>query len=259
MIVDGFEVEIADRIATVTIARPDGYNAVSLAMWQALPDLFGALDRDRGVTGVVLTGAGRMFSAGADIADFEQTRSTPEQVVAYEAAVDLGCDAIAATGKPVVAAIRSYCLGGACNLAMACDFRFVAPDAQMAIPAARLSIVYSVKGMSRLLALVGLTEAKRILYTAERFGAEHALKAGFADRIEDDPAAAAIAWLGGLAGNAPLSIAGSKLILNSLSQQDEPFAADAAAEAAWCAASSKDYAEGRAAFAQKRPPLFEGL
>lgn len=258
MIVEGFRVDISERIATVTIERSDGYNSVSFAMWEALPEIFARLDNDADVRGIILTGAGRMFSAGADISDFEQTRATPEQVMTYEAAVDRGCDAIAATGKPVIAAIRSYCLGGACNLAMACDFRFVAPDAQMGIPAAKLSIVYSVRGMARLVALVGLTEAKRIMYSAARFDARRALETGFADRLETDPAAAARDYLIELSANAPLSIAGSKLILNSLSERHQAFDTQAAAEATERAASSGDYAEGRAAFAQKRAPQFRG-
>lgn len=251
-------VSIAGNVGTVTIERPDGYNAISLAMWEALPNVFAALERDPAVRGIVLTGAGRMFSAGADIADFEQTRATPEQAALYEASVDRACDAIAAVGKPVIAAIRGYCLGGACNVAMACDFRFVAPDAMIGIPAARLSIVYSVKGLSRLLALVGLTAAKRIMYSAERLNADAALATGFADRVAADPVATAVEYVAQLADNAPLSIAGSKLILNSLSQQDEPFDATAAALAVHRAASSRDYAEGRMAFAEKRAPRFEG-
>lgn len=255
---NGFRVEIADQLATVTIDRVDAHNALSFGMWQALPEVFGALDRDATVRGVVLTGAGRMFSAGADIADFEQTRATPEQVAGYEAQVDRACDAIAAIGKPVIAAIRGYCLGGACNLVMACDFRFVSPDAQMGIPAARLSIVYSMKGMARLLSLVGITEAKRIMYSAARFGADHALASGFADRIEADPAVAACEYLAELSVNAPLAVAGSKLILNSLAQRDRSFDIEAGAKATARAAASRDYAEGRAAFMEKRPPNFEG-
>ncbi|MET0295141.1 MAG: enoyl-CoA hydratase-related protein [Phenylobacterium sp.] len=255
-VIEGVRVERRGPVVDVVLQKADGYNAISYRMWCELPGLFAELGADPQVRGLVISGAGRMFSSGADISDFAQTRSTPEQVATYEEAVDRTCDAIAAVAKPVVAAIRGYCLGGACNIAMSADFRFIAPDAQMGIPAAKLSIVYSARGMARLAALVGLSQAKRIMYGGERFDAETALRTGFADQLDADPVAAAHAYLEGLAGNAPLSIAGSKLILNALALGE--FDAHAAEAAADRAARSFDYAEGRAAFAAKRPPRFEG-
>ena len=258
MSVDGLAVARDGDLVTVTLDRPSRRNAVTLAMWRALAGIFEDFARDRSIRGVILTGAGGTFSAGADIADFEQTRASREQGIAYEVAVDAACDSIAGLGRPVVAAIDGFCMGGACNLAMACDFRFVSPRATMAIPAAKLSIVYGVRGTARLLALVGLSEAKRIFFGAGRFEAERALANGFADRIEADPVVAARAYLTELAALAPLSIGGAKAILNALSHPDTPFdmaAADALIERAL---TSRDYAEGRAAFAAKRAPRFEG-
>jgi len=245
-------------IATVTLDRPERRNAVTFAMWRELAQIFSDFGQDTSLRGVILKGTGDCFSAGADIADFEKTRVSLEQGILYEEAVDAACDAIAGLGRPVIAAIRGYCFGGACNLAMSCDFRFVAPDAQMAIPAAKLSIVYGVRGMARLSALVGLAEAKRIMYTAKAFDAVHALRIGFADRIEDGPEAAAAAFLGEMADLAPLSIAGAKAILTMLAMTDNPFDADLAAKAILKALTSSDYSEGRAAFAEKRRPRFQG-
>jgi len=255
---EGLRLERSGDVCTVTLDRPARRNAVTLGMWLGLAEVFEALRADESVRGVILTGAGDCFSAGADIADFEATRASIEQGLAYEEAVDAACDAIAALGRPVIAAIRGYCYGGACNLAMACDFRFVAPDAQMSIPAAKLSIVYGVRGTTRLLALVGLAEAKRIFFSARPFGAEHALRTGFADALEADPAAAARLWLDGVADLAPLSIAGAKLILNMAAAPEPAFDAEAAHEATLRALSSEDYVEGRTAFAAKRAPRFLG-
>ena len=254
----GLRVERTGGIATVTLDRPDRHNSIDFAMWLELGRLFKAFADERDLAGVILTGEGDCFSSGADVADFEQTRATPEQGLAYEAAVDDTCDAIAALGRPVIAAIRRYCYGGACHLAMACDFRFVAPNAKIAIPAAKLSIVYSARGMARLVALVGLSEAKRIFFTAKPFDAEHALRSGFADAVEDDPATAARAWLEDVRSLAPLSIAGSKAILNMIGWTDRPYDAERAHDVTYRALTSADYAEGRAAFAEKRPPVFRG-
>lgn len=257
-VIPGVVVTRDQAVVSVTLDRPGQYNAISYVMWQGLRDLFVALGSDATVRGVVLTGANGCFSSGADIGDFEQTRATPEQGIAYEVAVDEACNAIAGLGCPVVAAIEGYCYGGACNLAMASDFRFIAANAKFSIPAAKLSIVYSARGMARLVALVGLTEAKRIFFTAQPFLADHALKSGFADAIEADPLAAAHAWLAGIAGLAPLSIAGSKAILNMVAMPEQPYDAALAHDVTWRALTSQDYAEGRAAFAAKRPPQFRG-
>jgi enoyl-CoA hydratase/carnithine racemase len=258
MTVEGLDIARSGAIATVTLNRPARRNAVTFAMWQALAQLFTDLGTDETLRGVILAGAGGCFSAGADIADFAATRATMEQGLHYEAAVDAACDAIAALGRPVIAAIRGFCYGGACNLAMACDFRFVAPDARMAIPAAKLSIVYGVRGTARLLSLVGLAEAKRIFYAAKPFDAAHALKTGFADAVDADPAACAHAWLTETAALAPLSIAGAKQILNMLAAPAAPFDAAKADAAILRALTSGDYAEGRSAFAEKRQPQFQG-
>lgn len=258
MSIPGIVVERDGAIATVRLDRPEQHNPVTFKMWQALEALFIELASDSKLRGVILTGSGRSFSAGADIADFEETRASPEQGIAYEVAVDAACDAIAALGVPVIAAIRGYCFGGACNLAMACDFRFMAPDAKISIPAAKLSIVYSARGMTRLVALVGVSEAKRIFYTAGWFDADHAFQSGFADELVVDPVLAARAWLEGTAALAPLSIAGSKAILNMAAMTDRPFDSARAHEVTWKALTSSDYVEGRAAHADKRPPRFQG-
>lgn len=258
-IIDGIDLSREGAIATVTLNRPGWKNAVTFAMWQALADIFAEFGRDQSLRGVILTGADSTFSAGADIGDFERTRASTEQGIAYEVAVDAACDAIAALGRPVVAAIQGHCYGGACNLAMACDFRIISADARMAIPAAKLSIVYGVKGTARLLGLVGLAEAKRIFFSAQPFNAAHALRIGFAQGISEDPLAGAKALLDEFSGLAPLSIAGAKAILNGLAMTDRPFDAEGADAHILRALNSVDYAEGRAAFAQKRPPRFQGL
>ncbi|CAH1653143.1 MULTISPECIES: enoyl-CoA hydratase-related protein [unclassified Chelatococcus] len=258
MVTNGIDLSREGTIATLTLNRPTRKNAITFAMWQALADIFTDFGRDPTLRGVILTGAGSTFSAGADIGDFEQTRASTEQGIAYEVAVDAACDAIAALGRPVVAAIQGHCYGGACNLAMACDFRIISANARMAIPAAKLSIVYGVKGTARLLGLVGLAEAKRIFFSAQPFNADHALRIGFAQGIVEDPLAGAKTLLDDFSDLAPLSIAGAKAILNGLATTDKPFDADAAETHILQALNSADYKEGRAAFSQKRAPRFQG-
>lgn len=252
------EVSREDRIATVLLNRPASRNAMTLAMWRGAGGIFRDLGADTDVRGIILTGAGHNFSVGADVAEFAAVRGDARAAVTYEAEVDACADAIAAAPQPVIAVLEGYCLGGGCHLALAADFRFATPHAKIGIPSARLSIVYGVRSTQRLLALVGLTQAKRILYGAEHIAGERAHAIGLVDQVAEDPRADARSYLRHLAQNAPLSIRGAKTILTDLSMGPgalDPAHANALIDTA---ADSVDYAEGRRAFAQKRAPDFKG-
>ena len=158
----------------------------------------------------------------------------------------------------MIAAISGYCLGGGCHLALACDFRFADPAAKLGIPSAKLSIVYGVKSVQRLLAIAGLANAKRMLYSGERYDAARAQSMGLVDEVCDDVVSAAVSYAGTLAGNAPLSIAGAKFMLNGLSMGDGGLDVAAAQRMIDLAADSEDFREGRRAFAEKRTPRFRG-
>jgi len=282
---DKIKIWISDHIAVVTFNRPKTKNAMSLGMWKAIPGILGALERDPNVRSVILTGAGEDFSAGADISEFGKVRSTDKQVWDYEVAVDACCDAIANINKPTIAVIRGFCLGGGAHLAMSCDFRYASSSSKYGIPAARLSIIYGVKGTQKLLNLVGLVQAKKILFGSQRFAAPEALKLGFIDqmtgssepatkptflekllgkkkqveqKLSDDPMVAARAFAKLLASNAPLSIAGAKYLLNGVAMGRGALDSDLAEELIAAAGKGNDYHEGRKAFAEKREPQFQG-
>ena len=279
LVSEQIKVWIADRIAVVTFNRPKQRNAMTFAMWRAVPSLMASLDRDPAVRTIVVTGAGDDFCAGADISEFATVRDDVDQATAYEVAVDACCDAITHCTKPTIAVVKGYCLGGGAHLAMSCDFRYAAASAQFGIPAARLSVIYGVGGTRKLLALVGLATAKKILFGGQRFDAAEALRIGFVDHVAGsaapastggwfskratpapagDPMIDARAFARQLAHNAPLSIVGAKTILNDigLAHGDLDLAKIDALIAA--GAASDDYQEGRAAFAEKRDPVFKG-
>ncbi|MFK4533454.1 enoyl-CoA hydratase/carnithine racemase [Bradyrhizobium ottawaense] len=247
-----------DGVARVTLNRPAARNAVTLAMWRELADIFSRFADDRDVRAVVLAGEGKDFSVGADISEFDSIRDDKQQSADYEVAVDACSGAIAALGKPVVAAISGYCLGGGCHLALACDFRFGDRTAIIGIPSAKLSIVYGVRSVQRLLALTGIANAKRILYSADRYPAEQAMSMGLIDEIHDDASLAAERFLERLADNAPLSIAGAKYMLNGLSTGAGGLDLAVAQQLVDVASDSEDFREGRRAFAEKRAPRFRG-
>lgn len=246
-------------VAVVTINRPAKKNCMTLAMWQRLGEAFDGLGRDDAVRVIILTGAGGSFCSGADISEFHLVRDTVEQATHYEHVVDFCSRAIEGSPKATIAAIEGFCVGGGFGLAQCCDFRVAREGASFGIPAARLGLVYNTIECRNLMALVGITKAKEILFTGDRFDAAEALSIGFADRVTDGAAVdAARAFAARMSGNAPLTIAGCKVVLGAILR-----AADREEEAAILAAmdraiASEDYKEGRKAFAEKRPPRFKG-
>ncbi|MEC4021161.1 enoyl-CoA hydratase/isomerase family protein, partial [Streptomyces sp. H27-D2] len=171
----GLRSAVDDGIATVVISNPAKRNAMSTAMWRALPPLLDELAADDSVRVLVLTGDGDTFCAGADIGSLGEHGQEPQGLaVAAE-------DALAAFPKPTLAAVRGYCVGGGCQLATACDLRFAAEGAAFGVTPAKLGIVYPATSTRRLVELVGPSAAKYLLFSAELIDAERALHTGRVD------------------------------------------------------------------------------
>src|SRR5229473_8138142 len=181
-----------DSVGVVSLNRPEVRNAVTLGMWRELADIFSSLARDDAVRAIILTGSGADFCVGADVTEFGHIRENRDQSAAYEVSVDACSAAIANVSKPVIAAMSGYCLGGGCHLALACDFRIADHTVRLGIPSAKLSIVYGVKSVQRLLAVVGIANAKRMLYSGERYDAARSHAMGLVDEICDDAVSAAV-------------------------------------------------------------------
>ncbi len=245
-------------IALVTLNRSAKRNAVSRGMWLRLGPLFGALGARDDVKVIVLTGAGGHFSAGADISEFAAVRDTPEDIAAYERAGHDAAVGIRDCPKPTIAAVHGFGVGGGCALALACDIRVGDATTRMGIPAAKRGIVYSQIDTALLLRQVGLSRAKLVLYSARIFPAEDCKAMGLIDVLAEAALPAALAEASVLAGNAPLSVAGSKLMLEAMAQgrlQEEAARISAAMHRA---ATSADYREATLSFIEKRPALFLG-
>jgi len=246
-------------VAFVTLNRPKQVNAVKLTMWRDLKAILHDLEQRDDVRAVVLTGAGGNFSAGADIKEFAENRMGAEQGLMYEHYYVAAVEAVRSCVKPTIAAVSGNCMGGACALAMACDFRFADPTARFAIPAAKLGVVYGLPECTLLVSLVGVANAKRILYSGDPIDAEEAHRIGLVDQRVDAPVTdAAVGYAKKLAANAPLSIAGSKRILNSLAQGDAWARRNEFLGLVEGAVKSEDYREGARAFVEKRKPQFRG-
>ena len=240
--------------------NPERRNAVGLDMWAAIPRILEDFERDPAIRVIALTGQGdRAFVAGADISQFEQQRNTQEQVNAYEKVAERATYAIKTVGKPTVAVIRGWCIGGGVGIAVGCDLRFATSGSKFGVPAGRLGLGYAMPGVKTLLELVGPAYTKEIFYTARHFSAEEAVGMGLVNRVV--PEAEFDAFVAGqfetIAANAPMTLHTLKRTVAELSRGNEADAGaiDGLVKACF---GSADYAEGRRAFMEKRKPVFTG-
>jgi enoyl-CoA hydratase/carnithine racemase len=248
-----------DAVAIVTIDRPARRNALNLAAWRDLAASFRARAEERQVRLVILTGAGGHFCAGADISEFAEQRADSAGGALYEREVAACYDAIRALPQPSIAAIAGSCVGGGCAIALCCDFRVMHRAARFGIPATKLGTIYTIEECRLLYAIVGLANAKRILYGSELFDVVAARDMKFADVVaRDDALETAIAFGAAMAANAPLAIAGTKQILQALAAGDVEARRAKIAALIREALDSKDYREGARAFLEKRPANFTG-
>ena len=256
---DFLKVGLAEGVATVTIDRPARKNAMTQDMWAAMAEIFGELGGDRSVRAIVLTGAGADFCAGADIAEFETVRGSAESAKAYEATNSATFSAIRNCPVPTIAAIRGICFGGGFGMAAACDLRVGSSTALFSVPAAKLGLAYPVDAMVDIVRALGPQMAKYLTFSAARLDAAAALDAGFLLEIVEpgglDLRAGELA--GVIAASAPLSVRASKASIRAVMTGTAEDAARAGllGDATF---ESADYAEGRAAFREKRPPRFSG-
>ena len=253
---------VQDGVGLLTFNQPEKRNAMSVEMWDGLAAILGGWNEDDSVRVVVLTGAGdKAFVSGADISQFGERRGSADAQREYDAQVSAGRAQLAGFAKPMIARIQGFCLGGGLGIAMQADIRVAAEGSSFGIPAARLGIVYGFEMTRRLVSLVGHAQARLMLLGGERMDAAEALRIGLVDRVvpADGLHAAVDALARGIAGNAPLSVRGNKLVLDQvlLDPADREMAAVDAAVAGCF--DSADYREGRTAFMEKRRPVFRGV
>jgi enoyl-CoA hydratase len=247
-------------IVWITADNSARMNAFTAAMWQALPGAIGTAVADPNVRVVILRGAGdKAFSAGADISEFESAR-TGDAAKDYDALNEAAFNALIGCPKPTIAMIHGFCLGGGLGLALCCDMRIADEASQFAIPAAKLGIGYNARWVRPILAAVPIARAKELLFTGRRLRSADAEAMGLVSQLvpKSELEATVRALALEIAGNAPLSVAAAKRVINELSRHPEHpdmQALDAMVAACF---ESHDYTEGRRAFLEKRKPEFRG-
>jgi enoyl-CoA hydratase len=249
-------VERDDPIAVVLLNRPQQLNALSGELMDELVSELQRLDRDDAIRCIVLGGSQRAFAAGADIG--ELAGGTP--VSLYEDRRIDRWDAIRGVRTPLVAAVSGYCLGGGCELAMACDLIVASESARFGQPEIQLGILPGAGGTQRLTHAVGKAVAMDMILTGRMLTAEEALHAGLVARV-----VAKEAWLDEskrvareIATKSPISVRLATESIDTAFEAPLSVGLELERRAFYLARASEDAAEGLTAFVEKRPPKFKG-
>ncbi len=252
--------DVRDRIATITVNRPDKLNALNDATMLELGRAIEHARADDAVGGIVLTGAGRAFVAGADIAELRS--KSPAEVYALARRGQEVFRRFETSPKPVIAAVNGFALGGGCELAMACHLRIAAETAQFGQPEVKLGVIPGYGGTQRLTRLIGRGRALQLLLTGEMIDATEAMRLGLVNRVVasgDIAVETARAMLHQMLANGPMALAQCIEVVNRGADisLDEALALEAAAFG--MLAASDDMREGTSAFLEKRAASFRGV
>jgi len=241
--------------------NPARLNALAVDMWEAIPPLLAQAAEDERVRLVVFSGAGdKAFVSGADISQFEDMRAARAAVTHYETIAEAALMGIHRFGKPTLACIRGFCVGGGVNVAISCDLRIASSDSVFFIPAARLGLGYRHSALKNLVDLIGPGAAKDLFFTARRINADEAKALGLINRVcAPDALPGLLAeYTSALAENAPLTVRAAKAVIGEILKPAADFDAGRCQSLIRGCFDSDDYAEGRRAFMEKRKPVFTG-
>nr|WP_232108516.1 crotonase/enoyl-CoA hydratase family protein [Pseudomonas juntendi] len=262
-----FKVELTDSIAHVQINRPEKVNAMNAAFWEEIVDIFQWIDDTYAVRAVVISGAGKHFSAGIDLMMLASLagemgkdvgrnarflRKTIQRLQASFTAVD-------SCRKPVLAAVQGYCIGGAIDLISACDMRYCSSDAQFSIKEIDMGMAADVGTLQRLPRIIGDGMMRELAFTGRNVAADEALRIGLVNRVYDDHAAlldGVFAIARQIAAKSPIAVAGTKEMLSYMRDHRIDDGLDYIAT--WNAAmlQSEDLRVAVAAHMSKQKPTF---
>jgi enoyl-CoA hydratase/carnithine racemase len=249
-------------IGWIIFNQPEKRNAVSQEMWQAMPEYVADLAADPAIRVVILRGAGEAaFVAGADISQFKDRRRNAADEEEYRRISGAGSESLARLGKPLVAMIQGFCIGGGVSIAITCDLRIAADDARFGIPAARLGLGYHYKGMEKLMSLIGPANTKELFFTARTdFSAQDALRMGLVNQVvpKADLERFTRDYATTMSRNAPLTLRSAKASVELLLRPEDRRDYALLDKLIKDCFDSQDYQEGVKAFSEKRRPQFQG-
>lgn len=252
----------AEAVARLTLTNPDRRNPLTHPVLDAIAATLPKLDHGIDVRCVVITGEGKAFSAGYDIGGIpdETFERDAEALVAHPFTAAM--EAISAHPYPVIAAINGHCLGGGLELAVRCDLRLCAAEAKLGMPPAKLGLIYGHTGLERFIDCVGVPRTKELFLTGRTYDGARAEAIGLVHEVH--PAAEieerALELASEIAGNAPLSLTGNKLAIETLTQfpRLSPKQEEELVKLRESCFASEDFREGIRAFGEKRKPEWKG-
>jgi len=253
MIYEILKMEAVDAVAVVTVSRPQAMNALNTRFFQEMDALVAEIGGRADIKAVVITGDGKAFVAGADIA--EMVGKTPDEARAFSRLGQRTFRSLELLEKPVIAAVNGFALGGGCELALACDFRIASTKAKFGQPEVNLGLIPGYAATQRLPRLIGLGHALYLLLTAEMVGAEDALRMGLVQKVVEPEAllTTAVETAKAIAAKGPLAVRLVKRVAREGLLKD--FESGCALEAeAFGLPFGNEGAEGMKAFLEKRKP-----
>ena len=249
--------EEADGIAIVTVSRPEALNAINASVLDDLGMLFASLRSEENIWAVVLTGEGKAFVAGADIA--AMSAMSPAAAREFMKKGQEVFSLIEEFDRPVIAAVNGFALGGGCELAMACDIRFASEKAKFGQPETGLGIIPGFGGTQRLQRLVGMGNAKKLIFGAENIDAWEAFRIGLVQKVcpPESLMEEVIAFAKTIVSRGPIAVRLAKAAINAGAQTDVRTGCAYEAEAQTIVFATEDAREGLGAFTEKRAPEYK--
>ncbi|WP_303857390.1 enoyl-CoA hydratase-related protein [Aminicella lysinilytica] len=251
---ENIKYEVKEDIGYITINRPKAMNALNMDVLNELSEALAEIEADDKVKAVIVTGEGKAFVAGADIAQMSKLNAIEGR--AMMAAGHKVMNTIDQMEKPFIAAVNGFALGGGCELSMACDIRIASEKAKFGQPEVGLGIIPGFGGTQRLARLVGKGMAKYLIYTAEMINAAEAYRIGLVEKVvaPEELMAEAEKVAKTIASKAPIAIATAKVAINNGFDMDLKSASRLEVEATTSCFASEDKNEGMGAFLEKRTP-----
>lgn len=251
---------VAEHIAIITLNRPNAANALSRQLLDELNQIIATINLDREIYCTILTGSGEnAFCAGADLK--ERKTLSDDQVVATVRYIGGTIRKIEQMNMPIIAAINGVALGGGMEIALACDFRIATSNAMLGLPETSLAIIPGAGGTQRLARLIGVGQAKRLIYTAQPVRADEALQLGLVEQVieSQDVLDETISIAKKIISNGPIALRQAKIAIDKGMQTDITTALTIEQLCYQVTIPTSDRLEGLKAFAEKRQPDYRGI
>jgi enoyl-CoA hydratase len=252
------QVDPKGAVALLTLDRPDALNALNPDLLAAFDAALSRVESDASLRALVVTGAGRAFVAGADIA--AMTTMTPLEAEHFSSAAHRIFERLENLAIPTIAAVNGFALGGGCELALACDFIFASSKAKLGQPETKLGLIPGFGGTSRLVRRVGLAMAKELVFVAEPISAEEAARIRLVNRVTEPDALleTAMSTAKAIAARGPVAIRLAKRVMQQGQDADVRTAHALEQQAFGLVFATEDRVEGTTAFIEKRDAEFAG-